>query len=152
MSGRQLTPHEKVVEYLQEQIRRRETALLNAFAYVGEACIKEARENGSYIDRTGNLRSSIGYVILRDGAIYKNGGFDANSNSGTEGQDGADKGEDFIIELIKEYRKGFVLIVVAGMEYAAYVEAMNYNVLTSAELLAQQLVPQILKQLGFKTV
>lgn len=152
MSGRQLTPRSQVEAYLQEQIRRREKALLNAFAYVGEACIKEARENGSYIDRTGNLRSSIGYVILRDGAIFKNGGFDTSSHNGTEGEPGASTGNAVIKQLIKEYRKGFVLIVVAGMEYAAYVEAKNFNVLTSAELLAEQLVPQILKKLGFKTV
>lgn len=36
------------------------------------------------------------------------------------------------------------------MNYAAYVEARNYNVITSAELLANKLVPQIMKQLGFK--
>ena len=42
------------------------------------------------------------------------------------------------------------MIVSTGMSYAAYVEARNYNVLTSSELLANKLVPQIMKQLGFE--
>jgi hypothetical protein len=37
------------------------------------------------------------------------------------------------------------------MNYAAYVERNGYNVLTSAELLADELVPKLLKQLGFTT-
>jgi len=35
------------------------------------------------------------------------------------------------------------------MNYAASVEARNLNVLTSAELLADQMVPILMKQLGF---
>ena len=37
---------------------------IKAFIYVGEACLKEARLNGNYTDRTGNLRNSIGYAVL----------------------------------------------------------------------------------------
>jgi len=37
---------------------------------------------------------------------------------------------------------------VAGMKYAAYVEARNYNVLSSAELLAEKEVPKLLKALS----
>ena len=38
-------------------------------------------------------------------------------------------------------------IMVAGMEYAAYVEAMSLDVLDSAEQAAKRLIPQIVKQL-----
>ena len=62
---------------------------IKAFIYVGEACLKEARLNGNYTDRTGNLRNSIGYAVL-------------------------------------------------------------FNVLTSSDMLANKLVPQIMKQLGFE--
>ena len=36
----------------------------NKFIEVGERCIIEARDNGAYTDRTGNLRNSVGYVVL----------------------------------------------------------------------------------------
>ena len=41
--------------------------LIKQLSYIGEECIRIARESGSYNDITGNLRSSIGYVILYDG-------------------------------------------------------------------------------------
>lgn len=36
-------------------------------------------------------------------------------------------------------------MVVAGMKYATYVEAHNYNVLSSTELVAEKEVPKLLK-------
>ena len=41
--------------------------IIKQLSYIGEECIKVARKNGSYDYITGNLRSSIGYVILYDG-------------------------------------------------------------------------------------
>lgn len=52
--------------------------------------------------------------------------------------------------LISENSKGIVLIVVAGMNYARYVEKMGLNVLDSSEMLAKKLVPIMLNDLGFK--
>ena len=65
------------------------------------------------------------------------------------GTDGSNSGKAFASELARKYPKGYVLIVVAGMKYAAYVSAKGRDVLDSAELLADQLVPKMLKQLGF---
>ncbi len=103
----------------------------------GNKCITEAKNNGSYTDQTGNLRNSIGYVVLYDGVV---------KSSVLANQ----QGKKLLEELIPKYSKGLVLIVVAGMNYATYVEAKNYNVLTSAELLAEQEVPRMLRKLGFK--
>jgi hypothetical protein len=54
-------------------------------------------------------------------------------------------------ELAPQYTCGIALIVVAGMEYAATVAAKGYNVLDSAELTAQALVPKLLQQLKDKS-
>ena len=43
--------------------------------------------------------------------------------------------------------KGVALVVVAGMNYAAYVEAKGYNVLSSAEHLAERELPRMLEKL-----
>ena len=106
---------------------------IKAFIYVGEACLKEARLNGNYTDRTGNLFN---------GEVMEESAF-ANTKGGQNGKKHLDS-------LKKNYQNGIVLIVSTGMSYAAYVEARNYNVLTSSELLANKLVPQIMKQLGFE--
>ena len=36
---------------------------------LGERVVKYAREHGSYTDHTGNLRNSIGYVVVQYGRI-----------------------------------------------------------------------------------
>ena len=43
--------------------------------------------------------------------------------------------------------KGVALVVVAGMNYAAYVEARGKNVLSSAEHLAERELPRMLEKL-----
>ena len=125
-----------------ERVRR---VVLNTLQYVGESCITEARNNGKYIDRTGNLRSSIGYVVVNNGIIVTQG----NSQKYLEGTLGETNGVKFVRDLAARNNKGMVLIVAAGMNYAVYVEARGYNVLTSAELLADSLVPQMLRAIGF---
>ena len=74
----------------------------------------------------------------------KKGGFKITKS----GNNGQKEGESFINKVTSQYPKGFVLIVIAGMKYASYVEARNYNVLTSAELLAEREVPKLLKALS----
>ena len=105
----------------------------NKFIEVGERCITEARDNGSYTDRTGNLRNSVGYVVLLNGKEISQ----SNINKLNRKQFDTIKGK---------YTKGLVLIVVAGMNYAAYVEAKGYNVLSSAELMAEQILKQLYGQ------
>lgn len=139
---------------------------IDTFCYVGERCVSEARKAGEYNDITGNLRSSIGYVVLVDGKSYQYGkpktfrGSKKVKNAKgrlvrSRGNEGVQEGQNVLENIAKEfaakYPKGIVLIVSAGMKYAIYVEEYhNLNVLTSAELLADELVPRMLLQLGFK--
>ena len=114
---------------------------IRTLAYVGEQCINDGRLKGSYMDRTGNLRSSIGYAIVDDGQIVQ-----MSMNPKTlNGEEGLKEGETYLHRLAREHSTGLVLIVVAGMKYAAYVEARGYNVISSAELLAEKLIPQLVK-------
>lgn len=125
-------------------------ACVNTMVYVGEKCVENARQYGNYHDITGNLRSSIGYAVLKHGRIIKISTDKAFGGPGGT-VEGSAEARDFLNKLASRYPSGIVLIVVAGMEYAAYVEAIpGYNVLSSAELLAEQLVPQLLKKLGIK--
>lgn len=116
--------------------------------YEGEDLVSHARNLPpfeSYNDQTGNLRSSIGY------ATYANG---TQTNKSTfpmlmDGKDGKQAGEQCI-----ESNKGGVtrcthgLVVVAGMEYAPYVEKCeNKNVLAKTELKATQDMVTILENI-----
>lgn len=145
MPIKQLTPQAEVNKYLEEQVKRVENLLIHNLSYVGERCLTAARDTKSYKDQTGNLRSSTGYVIAKDGKIVKTSDF----KQVRAGKDGARDGAAFARQLVSEFPEGVALIVVAGMNYASYVSAKGYDVLDSSALLAEQLVPKLLKQLGF---
>ena len=131
--------------YLEAQIERIEGQIIYNLSYVGEQCLNAARSTNSYKDQTGNLRSSVGYVIARDGEIIRASDF----KTVKQGRKGSKAGAAFVRRLVREFPQGFVLLVVAGMNYAAYVAAKGYDVLDSAELLAERFVPNMMTQLGF---
>lgn len=109
-----------------------EDVFINILARTGEEFVKIARLDGNYIDHTGNLRSSIGYVIVKDGNIVERD-FRLSHKNGTDKQTGKREGEQLAIEVARLYTKGYVLIGVAGMKYAAFVEAIkNKDVISIA--------------------
>lgn len=141
MAIRLTTPRAEIDAYLQKSAENLRRAALRALAYCGERCVNEARQSGSYTDRTGNLRSSTGYVLVENGQVAQE--FFPSMGKGN----GMGKGQDFARSLVAKFPKGLCLIVVAGMNYASYVENRGYDVLASAELLADRVVPSMLKQL-----
>lgn len=126
-----------VPKILQEEIVR-------ALAYLGEQCIIKIRDRSgeaSWFDQTGNLRSSIGYAIYGEGRKLIESAF----NVVKKGSDGTDQGKKMVDELASKYSETFALVVVAGMEYADFVEAMNgKDVLASTELWAKAEVQKYL--------
>lgn len=105
---------------------------------LGERLVKYAREDKSaarhFTDRTGNLRNSIGYVVVQGGQIVKSL-FDGN----TPATEGYEKGNGNAIGLsyatkiaIELPANKTYLVWVAGMEYASYVEANGYDVITGS--------------------
>lgn len=145
MGIKQKTPASEIDKYIEEQVERIVNALVYNLKYIGERCLNAARDTKSYKDRTGNLRSSLGYIIVLDGKIIYQSDFEVV----LKGHDGAKSGIQYAKEVARQFPEGIVLIVVAGMQYASCVSATGRDVLDSAELLADKLVPQILKQLGF---
>ncbi len=122
-------------------------AVVRTLMYCGERIVNKVRDGSkpkSYKDQTGNLRSSTGYILTYDGKVVSKSSFASVLNGGN----GSKEGEDFAKRLADQHDKGFALIVVAGMEYAVYVEDRGYDVLMSGELLANNIIPRMLKQLN----
>ena len=147
MPGRTTKPIRVVGDYLTAEANAKLQVIANVLCYVGEQCIIEARNGGTYTDQSGNLRSSIGYAVLLNGQVIQSDCVDKIKN----GDEGVSEGQKYLQYRIKKAsKKGIVLIVTAGMNYAEYVEAKKYIVLSSAELKAPVLVKQLLTSLGFK--
>lgn len=100
--------------------------LLTQLQYYGERAVNDAREKeiGEYMDRTGNLRASVGYKVLHEG--------DEVSGSELKGEGG--KAAEAVFKEIGSVG-GMELHLIAGMEYASYVEEIhNLNVLEASAL------------------
>ena len=115
-----------------------EQRIIWTLAMVGEAFVNNARNTKTYQDQTGNLRSSIGYIIAKDGVIIQE-----NVEGKAEGKAHA---KEVAREVLRENPKGFILIVVAGMEYAAAIESKGYDVITGSIPAAKALLKKKIKE------
>lgn len=127
-----------------ERAERINRAIIRTFQYIAEVLVREARMKGDYIDQTGNLRSSIGAIILLDGQIVSRSGFEVVMG----GSSGANEGLTYAQEIAAAYPRGIALVVVAGKDYAAHVAARGRDVLSSAVLKAEDIVPRMMRQLN----
>lgn len=134
------TPPEALERFMMAAFTIIRNEVSNALAKLGEECIAKIRDRSgseSWYDQTGNLRSSIGY------AVYDYGWKKVQSSFQTVmgGSDGSSEGRKMINNLANEYSKAYALVVVAGMNYAEYVESLeNKDVLASTELWAKGVI------------
>lgn len=166
-----------VKELIESRVAKIEESIIETLGFIGEEFVKDAREKvnnpdyeqalseiafsrhgqrveiseetPSFKDHTGNLRSSIGFVILKNGKVI-NQNFKI-SGKGSSGKEGMQKAKAMVARLMErvgiEYPKGFVLIVVAGMEYAAAVESKGYDVITGSSLIVEDKLKRVMKDL-----
>ena len=122
-----------------------DNAVLEGFKYAGETFIRHARLNREFEDDTGNLQSSIGYIIGKDGKEM----FEAvnGADEYIQEHEGRAEGLRLARAVLKENSNGWVLIGVAGMEYGIYVEARGINVISFSVPGAQKLIQEILNSL-----
>lgn len=145
-----------VERLVSQKIESAKQRLVERLSYIGEQCITVARNLPSpdlsaiwrevdgkkvynphqpnYIDHSGNLRQSIGYLVAIDGEIQTS----SFSNS---------QGEQSGKSALSNHSQGIVLILVAGMKYAYYVSKKGYDVLDSAIIEMKKQYNNLLKTL-----
>ena len=145
MGIRMTTSASALDAFLQRAARKIQENVLNALSKLGDESVVRIRNRSaeeSWIDHTGNLRSSIGFAVYEQGSKYMESAF-SQVRSGT---DGSVKGKKMINDLAKEYSRVYALVVVAGMEYAGEVEALeSKDVLASTKIWATSIVEQRVK-------
>lgn len=124
-------------------LSRTRTSILERLSKVGEKAVAMQRGSHIYKDQTGNLTSSIGYVVLDAGKVYRSSGFSSvqvqpdplHGITGGDGKAGTKAGKDLIKLVAQKYATDDIaLVIVAGMEYAEYVEAKGLNVIDTANM------------------
>ncbi len=125
----------------QQAMREYNDKVLKWLTKLGEEMVRHARLDRAggvhhFTDRTGNLRSSIGYVIVQYGKVVT-----SVFNGDTLPAEGYEKWHDaakaqsnsilYAESVARTLDQGKTwLILVAGMEYAYYVEAKGFDVIT----------------------
>lgn len=119
-----------------------------ALAVLGEECVIRIRnrsEADSWIDHTGNLRSSVGYGIVENGIIDSASDFKQvpmKENPQNRPLNGGQVGQMYLNQKAQEIPDApLALIVVAGMQYAIYVEGKKgKDVIGNTNLWAKQVL------------
>jgi hypothetical protein len=112
---------------LLEHRNRIGAAVVMRLKFAGETFVTNARLNGSYNDITGNLRSSVGYIVATKGELIVE-----NYQKVKSGSKGIEKAKAFVEKILKKYQHDYVLIAFAGENYAAHVEARGRDVITGS--------------------
>ena len=94
------------------------------------------------------LRSSIGYIIAKDGEVVKENFVE--SDKGTDKTTGKYKGRRLAEEVSLSHAGGYILVGVAGMEYATAVEAKGYEVISGANAQCEKYLRDTLKSVFSK--
>ncbi|MDR2139778.1 MAG: hypothetical protein LBP50_09555 [Tannerella sp.] len=142
---------------------------------VRQACLEtvaNAKSLDTYKDRTGNLRSSIGFAIY-DGGEKVNGYFQAEPvpegavrevysyktkegmktgsrevKTGGDGEEGVKSGQELADGIAGGFPDGIVAVIVAGMDYALWVESNGLDVITGSCLGLKSLLEENLRNIG----
>lgn len=132
---------QEIIRYIKSRYQVIENALLYRLEFLVTELQNHAKASGAYQDQTSNLRSSIGGVVVKNGKVIEYRGFEGT-------QEGSSTGLEFINSIIGEMGSGYRIILVAGMNYASYVEEYHgKNVLKATELKAQQDIQVLMKEL-----
>lgn len=130
---------DQIKKRLDAKIQNIHKAYFDELQRIGEAFVARARENDTYKDRTGNLRNSIGYIIMENGK-QRVSNFNRTAKPtepNTSGKEGTEIGTMKAEEIARSYPKGYVLVCVAGMNYAVYVESKGFDVITASSIAAK---------------
>lgn len=145
MGIRMTTSTTAINSFLQRAAKKLQENVLKALSKLGDESVARIRNRSakeSWIDHTGNLRSSIGFAVYEQGSKYMESAF----SQVLGGTDGSSKGKKMINDLAKEYSRVYALVVVAGMEYAGEVEALDSkDVLASTRIWATSQVERRVK-------
>lgn len=142
---------------LQDYERRVFESVKEAYIMACMDAVVKAKSTDTYKDRTNNLRSSIGFVLYYNGELVHEYFASSGTGSGgggnvsfstkggkdvsftakagdSSGSEGINKAKSLAEEVASRHQDGFVAVIVAGMQYALYVEAMGLDVLTGSTL------------------
>jgi hypothetical protein len=109
-----------------------------ALSYIGDKIVTNAKRDHTFKTITGQLEASIGYQVLIEGEVA----FEKTAGTG----EGAEDAMVLFQELAEQ--DGVKLVIVAGKDYAAAVEARGYDVISNSIPEAKEVLQDLNKLLN----
>ena len=131
----------EVVSRLKNYEKKMTDELVVALVEAGKKIIEIAKDSHTYKNRTGNLEASTGFGVVIKGKLIGHGGFDGGLHGGNVG---LNKLEQLVSEVDSNES---AIIVVAGMDYAAYVERCGYLILDDARFKGDTILSGLLNNI-----
>lgn len=131
---------------LEKQIEIETIKHLSKVLERGVELVRNKITNGkAYDDHTGNLRSSTGFIIYKDGKIVHKSF--KESPVGTDRATGVKEGLKVALDELRA-STGWGVILVSGMEYSSWVESKGYDVLRGAYINIDSALKQAFAEIG----
>jgi len=128
----------QAISELQQIAKRYDKEVVRALVAAGERAVETARQTKTYEDKTGDLTASIGYGVVHNGLLEHVGGFD-------DSRSGGDTGRQVLQRIAEETGNvPYAVILVAGMEYATYVNRKGFAVLDGAQIRIDRITQELL--------
>lgn len=146
MGIRRTTTDAEIAQALDAAFKKADRLTTAALQRLGEQAVTKVRDRSardSWTDRTGNLRSSVGYLLAKGGEAVGESAF----NRVGGGSEGSETGRRYAQQVVAEHPSDYTLAVVAGMDYAQYVESRGKDVLASTVLWAEKELPRVANRL-----
>ncbi len=112
---------------------------------VGVEKVRKKMETKPYEDHTGNLNSSTGFIIYRDGKVVHRDF--RESDKGTDKTTGLKEGLSLALAELRE-SSGWGVVLMSGMDYASWVQGKGYDVLLSATTNLDSILKESFEEIG----
>ena len=131
----------QAISELQQAAKRYDKEVVKALVEVGKRAVETARHTKTFEDKTGNLTASIGYGVIHNGTLVYTGGFD-------DSKDGGEIGRNVLSQSAADMSNiPYAVILVAGMEYATYVNRKGFAVLDGAQIQIDKITQELLSSI-----
>jgi len=141
------TDMKALMQEVEKEIEKETLKHLSAVLERGVELVRNKISKGGdhYQDHTGNLRSSTGFIITKDGKVVHTSF--KESPVGTDKQTGLKEGLKAALDELRP-SKGYGVVLVSGMEYASWVESKGFDVLKGAYIGLEKTLQQAFNEIG----
>jgi len=140
-----VTDMNKLSAEIQKEIDAEALRHLSKVLNVAIEKVRKKMESKPYEDHTGNLNSSTGFIIYKDGkVVYKDF---RESDKGTDKRTGLKEGLSLALAELRA-SIGWGIVLVSGMEYASWVQSRGFDVLLGTSLNLDTILKEAFDEIG----